>query len=135
MSTTTTSPASMTRSDTSWCGLAPFGPDPTITNSASAWPSATIAAAMSAATSASVRPARSHSPTRACTRSIAAPASRSAAISLASLRIRSSRSTGPASTWLDARRLVAQAEHVQRGRHVGHGQLARAAPSTPCASR
>ena len=34
MSITTTSPLSITRSDTSWCGLAPFGPEPTITNAA-----------------------------------------------------------------------------------------------------
>ncbi len=61
-------------------------------------PSSTMAAAMSAPTSASVRPARSHSPTRACTRSIAAPALRSASTSAASLRIRSSRTIGPAST-------------------------------------
>lgn len=97
MSITTTSPCSITRSDTSWCGLAPFGPDPTITKSACVWPSSSMAAVMSAPTSASVRPALSHSPMRACTRSIAAPALRSASISAASLRIRSSRTTGPAS--------------------------------------
>src|SRR6478736_1175141 len=97
MSTTTTSACCTTRSLTSWCGLAPVGPDPTMTRSAAAWPSSTIAAAMSAATWASVRPGRSHSPTRAWTRSMAAPARRSCSSSTASLRIRSSRSTGPAS--------------------------------------
>ncbi len=97
MSITTTSPDSITRSDTSWCGLAPFGPDPTITNAASACPSARIAAVMSAPTWASVRPGCSHSPIRACTRSIASPAARSRAISAGSLRMRSVRSTGPAS--------------------------------------
>ena len=56
MSTTTTSPTSMTRSDTSWCGLAPLGPDATMTNAASVCPSSTIAAAMSAPACASVRP-------------------------------------------------------------------------------
>ena len=34
MSTTTESPASMTRSESEWCGDAPFGPEPTITKSA-----------------------------------------------------------------------------------------------------
>ena len=96
MSITTTSPTSITRSDTSWCGLAPLGPEPTITNAASACPSSTIAAAMSAAACASVRPALRNSAIRACTRSIAAPAARSSRTSAASLRIRSSRSTGPA---------------------------------------
>src|SRR4029450_2092773 len=33
MSTTTGSPGWITRSDVSWCGLAPFGPDPTMTKS------------------------------------------------------------------------------------------------------
>ncbi len=61
------------------------------------WPSATIAAAMSAPTWASVRPGLRNSPIRACTRSIAAPAARSSATSAASLRMRSSRVTGPAS--------------------------------------
>src|SRR5690606_13464500 len=56
-----------------------------------------MAAAMSRATSASVRPARSHSPIRACTRSMAAPAARSASISAPDLRTRSRDSTGPAS--------------------------------------
>ena len=41
---------------------------------------------MSAATSASVRPGRSHSRHRACTASMAAPASRSAATSAGDLR-------------------------------------------------
>ena len=97
MSTTTTSPLSITRSDTSWCGLAPFGPEPTMTNAASVWPSSTMAAAMSAPTCASLRPALRNSPIRACTRSIAAPAARSWATSAASLRIRSSVTIGPAS--------------------------------------
>ncbi len=44
---------------------------------------------MSRPTSLSVRPGRSHSPIRACTRSIAAPAARSAATSSGALRIRS----------------------------------------------
>ena len=96
MSITTSSPLSITRDDTSWCGLAPFGPEPTITNAAPAWPSSTIAAAMSAPTCSSVRPGFRNSPIRACTRSIAAPAARSSATSAASLRIRSSRVTGPA---------------------------------------
>src|SRR5450631_1000911 len=33
MSTTTASPGAITRSDTSWCGLAPFGPLATMTKS------------------------------------------------------------------------------------------------------
>jgi hypothetical protein len=60
MSTTTTSPASMTRSDASWCGLAAFGPAATIAKSATACPAATIASRMSAATACSVRPGRNH---------------------------------------------------------------------------
>ena len=51
MSTTTRSPASIVRPDSSWCGLAPFGPDPTIVKSTPMWPSSRIAAAMSAPTS------------------------------------------------------------------------------------
>ena len=49
-----------------------------------------MASAMSLATSRSVRPARSHSPILRCTRSMAAPARRSAATSAGLLRIRSS---------------------------------------------
>ena len=67
-------------------------------NATSECPSATMASAMSAATSASVRPGTRNSGTRACTRSMAAPALRSASISAASLIIRSSRSTSVAST-------------------------------------
>ena len=47
MSTTTGSPRSMTRSETSWCGQAPFGPEPTMTKSTLTWPSSRIASAMS----------------------------------------------------------------------------------------
>ena len=97
MSTTTTSPAVSTRPDASWCGLAAFGPDATMTKSVRACPSAAIASAMSAATSRSVRPARSQPGTRACTRSMAAPAARSAAISAGVLRIRSPDSAALAS--------------------------------------
>ena len=50
-------------------------------NATSECPSATMASAISAATSASVRPGTRNSGTRACTRSIAAPALRSASIS------------------------------------------------------
>ena len=67
-------------------------------NATSECPSATIASAMSAATSASVRPGRRNSGTRACTRSMAAPALRSASTSHSSLTIRNSRSTSVAST-------------------------------------
>ena len=98
MSTTTMSPARSSRSEHSWCGSAPCGPDPTMMNATSECPSATMACAMSAATSASVRPGTRNSGTRACTRSIAAPALRSASISAASLIIRSRRSTSVAST-------------------------------------
>ena len=70
----------MTRSDTSWCGLAPLGPEATMTKSTVAWPAARIASAMSRATSRSVRPARSHSRhLRGAPGRCAAPASRSAA--------------------------------------------------------
>src|SRR6516164_665202 len=55
MSTTTASPGLSTRSEGSWCGLAAFGPDPTMTKSILAWPSAAIALAMSAAASRAVR--------------------------------------------------------------------------------
>ncbi|SHT34758.1 Uncharacterised protein [Mycobacteroides abscessus subsp. abscessus] len=61
-------------------------------------PSATIASAISAATCASVRPGISNSGTRACTRSMAAPALRSASISEASLTMRNRRSTPVAKT-------------------------------------
>ena len=120
MSTTTTSPLSTTRSDRSWCGLAPFGPDPTITNAASRWPSSTIAAAMSAPTCASVRPALRNSPIRACTRSIAAPAARSCADLggvLADPQLAHDRA-GEGLRGLGQG--VAQPEHVHRGHRVGH---------------
>src|SRR5947209_1931897 len=54
MSTTTGSLGLITRSETSWCGLALFGPEPTMTKSALRCPAATIASAMSPATSRSV---------------------------------------------------------------------------------
>ena len=69
-----------------------------MTNATSECPSATIASAMSAATSASVRPGIKNSGTRACTRSMAAPALRSASISAGSLTIRSPRIMSVAST-------------------------------------
>jgi hypothetical protein len=47
MSTTTGSPGPITRSETSWCGLAPFGPEATIAKSTPACPSARIASATS----------------------------------------------------------------------------------------
>ena len=62
------------------------------------WPSSRIAAAMSAPTSASVRPTRSQSAMRACTRSMAAPASASSSISAADLTMRSRSTTGLASS-------------------------------------
>src|SRR6266545_4280372 len=79
MSTTTGSPGWITRSETSWCGLAPFGPAATMVKSALAWPAARIAWARSAPTSASVRPGRSQSPIRWWTASMVAPAQASAA--------------------------------------------------------
>ena len=98
MSTTTMSPALSSRSEHSWCGSAPCGPEPTMMNATAECPSATIASAISAATSSSVLPGTRNSGTRACTRSIAAPALRRASISAASLIIRSRRSTSVAST-------------------------------------
>lgn len=68
-----------------------------MTKSVVVWPDATIASAMSLATSRSVRPGRSHSPIERCTRSIAAPARRSASTSAGLLRIRSTERTSPAS--------------------------------------
>ena len=97
MSTTTASPGSRTRSDTSWCGLAAFGPEATITKSTVACPSARMASAMSVPTSRSVRPACSQPGTRVCTRSMASPASRSAATSAGDFLIRSGRSAPLAS--------------------------------------
>ena len=83
----------MTRSETSWCGDAAFGPEPTITKSTWTWPSARMASAIFAPTWRSVRPGLSHPGTLACTRSIASPAALSAATSAADLRIRSGDST------------------------------------------
>ena len=97
MSTTTTSPAASTRSETSWCGLAAFGPEPTITKSTVACPSARMASVITEPTARSVSPGRSQPGTRACTRSMAAPASRRAATSAGVLEIRSVRSARPAS--------------------------------------
>ena len=67
-----------------------------MTKSARACPSAVIAWAMSAATSSSVQQARSQAGTAVCTRSMAAPAARSAAISAGGLRDRSPRSAAEA---------------------------------------
>ena len=97
MSTTTTSPAASTRSETSWCGLAAFGPEPTITKSTVACPSARMASVITEPTARSVSPGRSQPGTRACTRSMAAPASRRAATSAGVFLIRSVRSAPPAS--------------------------------------
>ena len=52
---------SITRSETSWCGLAAFGPEPTITKSTWTCPSARMASAIFAPTSRSVRPGLSQS--------------------------------------------------------------------------
>ena len=100
MSTTTTSPSSITRSETSWCGDAAFGPEPTITKSTWTWPSARMASAILAPTWRSVSPGLSQPGTLACTRSIASPASSSAPTSAADLRIRSGDSTVLARCWL-----------------------------------
>ena len=54
---TTASPSSITRSPAPWCGLAPFGPDPTIVKSALEWPWWSSSRARSPATSTSRRPA------------------------------------------------------------------------------
>ena len=51
------SPSWMIRSPISWCGLAPFGPEPTTVKSTCEWPCEISSAARSAATSFSVRPA------------------------------------------------------------------------------
>jgi len=59
MSTTTASPVVRIRSDTSWCGLAALGPDPTITKSTVACPSARIASVIIAPTARSLSPGRS----------------------------------------------------------------------------
>ena len=88
-----------------------------MTNAASAWPSATIAAAMSAPTSASVRPGCSHSPIRACTRSIAAPG-RAQRVDLGGVLAHPQFAQHRAGERLrDVRERVAQREHVP-GRHV-----------------
>jgi hypothetical protein len=97
MSTTTASPSRSARSETSWCGLAALGPEATMTKSTVACPSARMASVITEPTSRSVIPARSQPGTRACTRSIAAPASRSASTSAAVFLIRSGRSAPPAS--------------------------------------
>ena len=98
MSTTTTSPRSITRSETSWCGLAPLGPLPTMMKSTDTCPAPRMSSAMSAPTSRSVRPGRRSPGTAAWTRSMAAPAATSAATSVGSLRMRRCEMTGPART-------------------------------------
>ena len=47
----------MIRSPASWCGLAPFGPEPTTVKSTCSWPNSRSRPARSAATSVSLRPA------------------------------------------------------------------------------
>ena len=89
----------MTRSETSWCGEAALGPEPTITKSALMCPSAKMASAILTPTWRSVCPALSQLGTFACTRSIASPASLSAATSAGVLRIRSGDRTVLASRW------------------------------------
>ncbi len=69
-----------------------------MTKSADACPSARMASRTMEPTARSVSPGRSQPGIRACTRSMAAPASRSAATSAAVLRVRSGRSTPPAGT-------------------------------------
>ena len=96
MSRTIGSPARMTRSDASWWDDAEFGPEATIANRPSSWPSATSRSRTSRATSASVRPISVPAAIEATTRSAAWAASRSRAISSASLTIRRSRRTGEA---------------------------------------
>ena len=96
MSRTIGSPARMTRSDASWWDDAEFGPEATIANRPTSWPSATSRSRTSRATSASVRPISVPAAIDATTRSAAWAASRSRAISSASLTIRSSRRTGEA---------------------------------------
>ena len=61
-SQSTISPAAITRSPASWCGLAAFGPAATMAKLTLSWPSASSRAEMSADTSASVRPTSSISP-------------------------------------------------------------------------
>ncbi len=73
-----------------------------------------------APTSRSVRPARSQPGTRACTRSMASPASRSAATSAAVFRIRSGRSAPLASSsWVPgsvSRNLSTNSAHIRSDR-------------------
>ena len=121
MSTTTTSPGWMTRSETSWCGEAAFGPEPTITKSALMWPSAKMASAILTPTWRSVCPALSQCGTLACTRSIASPASLSAATSAGVLRIRSGDRTSEASRWPAPGQGLRELEHVQRPHPVAQG--------------
>ena len=120
MSTTTASPAVRTRSDTSWCGLAAFGPEATITKSTVACPSARMASAITEPTSRSVSPGRSQPGTRACTRSMASPASRSAATSAGVFLIRSGRSAPLASAWRApgsaSRNLSTNSAHIRSDR-------------------
>ena len=70
-----------------------------MTKSILACPAAAMVLAMSAAAARSVRPGRSHCGTLACTRSIAAPASASAATSAGVFLMRSARSAEAARAW------------------------------------
>ena len=136
MSSTIGSPAWMTRSDASWWGDAEFGPEPTIAKCASSWPSAIESLAdlrgrrppRSGRRGARPRSGRRPGPRRCA-------ASRSSAISSASLTMRSSRRTPEASRVLDAapeRRLEAQDVHRQH--RVGHRDAA-APGSCPAVAR
>ena len=130
MSTTTGSPASITRSETSWCGLAPLGPEPTMTKSTAACPSARIASAMSAADLAlgAARPQPLAHPRRAPGRS-PRPAARSASTSAGALRIRSARDHLAGQALLARRAAPPRSASTFSAAHRGRPRATRAGPA------
>ena len=83
------SPSSITRSLISWCGLAPFGPEPTTVKSTCEWPCARRKPARSAAISLSRPPAKRTWAMSSKLASAASPAVASRSISSSPLIARS----------------------------------------------
>ena len=121
--------------DGSWCGLAAFGPeaDDHEVGPGVALGHDRVARCRRRPPARSGRAAASPAP-GACTRSIAAPASRSAATSAGVLRIRSPRSAALARPWLGAGQRGPEPEHHQRPHPVRQADRRRTGPSRPATS-
>ena len=134
MSTTTMSPARSSRSEHSWCGSAPLRTRADDDERDLRMPFGDNGFG-DVSGDVGLRPA-GHQKLRhpACTRSIAAPALRSASISAASLIIRSRRSTSVANTGTTPKH-VGQRQQVQRRHRIGDGGRGGPPPRASATSR